>query len=152
FSRALNDLGEYLMEQFGGSFVALIEAAQGSAEHLVKILSAMPYFRDVATYKGIDVPFYKRAQIMAADLNLAFGRSTRWAFYDIDRLTIFADNVVPHVLRLDGVLSYQEHLLHRIINNQEIAAGSEEEIEIRACALHAVECLVQEFARNGSRI
>ena len=32
------------------------------------------------------------------------------SFADIDRLTIFADNLVPHVLRLDGVLRYSDEL------------------------------------------
>jgi len=35
------------------------------------------------------------------------------AFADIDRLTIFADNLVPHVLRLDGVLVYSDALARR---------------------------------------
>ena len=49
-----------------------------------------------------DRGFYKRAQIVAADLALA-GVAR---FRDLDRLTIFADNLVPHVLRCDGVLVY----------------------------------------------
>ena len=35
-------------------------------------------------------------------------------FADIDRLTIFADNLVPHVLRLDGVLRYSDELARAI--------------------------------------
>ncbi len=41
-----------------------------------------------------DRGFYKRAQIVASDLALA-GVAR---FADLDRLTIFADNLVPHVL------------------------------------------------------
>jgi hypothetical protein len=48
---------------------------------------------------------------------------------------------VPHVLRLDGVLHYQEDLLDRINREELIRAGSTEEREIRACALHAVELM-----------
>ena len=47
-----------------------------------------------------DHGFFKRAQIVPNDLELA-GVAR---FADIDRLTIFADNLVPHVLRCDGVL------------------------------------------------
>ena len=47
----------------------------------------MPFFADTG--------FYKRAQITAHDLHLA----GVVAYPDIDRLTIFADNLVPHVLR-----------------------------------------------------
>ena len=45
--------------------------------------------------------FYKRAQIVPNDLALAGVAE----FDDLDRLTIFADNLVPHVLRVDGVLA-----------------------------------------------
>ena len=41
FSQALNDLGQYLVDRFEGSFVGLVEAAQGSAERLVELLIAM---------------------------------------------------------------------------------------------------------------
>ena len=68
---------------------------------------------------------------------------------DLDRLTIFADNLVPHVLRLDGVLEYDPQLVARIEREELIPAGSPEELEIRACALHAVE-LLTEALRQGS--
>ena len=48
--------------------------------------------------------FWKRAQITANDLALAGVAE----FPDLDRLTIFADNLVPHVLRVDGVLRYDD--------------------------------------------
>ena len=86
-----------------------------------------------------DVGFYKRAQLTAADLSLA----RVGEFNDLARLTIFADNLVPHVLRMDGVLRYDASLLERIDREELILAGSPEEQEIRACALHAVELLRQ---------
>ncbi|HEX8966743.1 MAG TPA: queuosine salvage family protein [Chloroflexota bacterium] len=129
FARALNDLGEYVTTRFGGSFQALVQAADDSAEQLVTILSEMPLYRDVG--------FYKRAQLTAADLSLAGVAD----FSDLDRLTMFADNLVPHVLRVDGVLAYEAELLARIQREELIEAGSAEEIEIRACALHAVELI-----------
>ena len=55
---------------------------------------------------------------------------------------MFADNLVPHVLRLDGVLRFDAELVARIEREQLIVHDSREEIEIRACALHAVELIV----------
>lgn len=55
---------------------------------------------------------------------------------------MFADNLVPHVLRLDGVLRFDSDLVERIEREELIAHDSPEEIEIRACALHAVELIV----------
>jgi hypothetical protein len=55
---------------------------------------------------------------------------------------MFADNLVPHVLRLDGVLEFDPELVARIERQELIEPGSPEEVEIRACAVHAVELLV----------
>ena len=149
FARALNDLGRYLLERFDGSFVRLVESADGSAERLAQLLIEMPYFNDVSTYDDLQVPFYKRAQITAADLWIAFGGQELGHFEDLDRLTIFADNLVPHVLRVDGILQYEDDLAARIDREELIPAGSTEEVEIRACALHAVELLSAALHRSG---
>jgi len=152
FSRALNDLGSYLAYRFHGSFTELVAAADHSAARLVDILRVMPLFRDEVRYKGLNVPFYKRAQITASDLALALDGKGPGEFHDLDRLTIFADNMIPHVLRVDGILTYNEELLARIDRGELIPAGSEEEIEIRACAVHAVELIVEAMAASGNHV
>ena len=82
-----------------------------SAEQLAALLHEHhPMYRDVAGYAGRAVPLYKRAQITAADLHHAFGGRGPGRFDDLERLTLFADNLVPHVLRLDGVLDYGDEL------------------------------------------
>ena len=59
---------------------------------------------------------------------------------------MFADNLVPHVLRLDGLLTYDPGLLERIERGELIEHGSREEVEIRACALHTVALIAAERA------
>ncbi len=152
FAAALNALGKYLISHFDGSFINLVNSAGFSAEKLLLLLKRMPFFDDSATYDGKKVKFFKRAQITAADLYLSFNGQGPGRFDDIDNLTIFADNLVPHVLRLDGVLNYEDGLLSRIENEEEIPAGSAEEIEIRACAVHAVELLVDELKQSGRNV
>ncbi len=149
FARAWNDLGRYLMEEFEGSFVRLVEAAEGSAERLVHVLSGLEFYNDSERYAEFDVPFFKRAQILAADLSLAFDGEGFGRFDDLHRLTIFADNLVPHVLRVDGVLRYDEGLAARIDDGTLIPAGSPEEVEIRACALHSVELMAEAAREQG---
>jgi hypothetical protein len=152
FSKALNDLGRYLKEHFDGSFAALVRAAEASAEKMIRLLMRMPYFRDVHQYGRLEVPFFKRAQLTAADLSLAFNNRGFGRFDDLDRLTIFADNLVPHVLRRDGILKYDTGLAHKIESGVRIPAHSLQEIEIRACALHAVECIKGHMHRSGSTV
>lgn len=146
FGRSLSDLGSMLRERCDGSFAGLVALAGGSAATLVGLLAEMPLYRDVARYVfqggSLEVPLYKRAQITAADLALAFDESGPGAFRDLDALTIFADNLVPHVLRCEGVLQVAPSLARRIDAGELIVPGSPEEVEIRAVAVHAVECMV----------
>jgi len=134
---SLHDLGENVQRLYGKSFAALVDSAGGSAITLVETLAQWRCFADVSRYDGRSVPFLKRAQIAAADLH----RAGVADFADLDQLTIFADNLVPHVLRLDGVLWFDPELVARIERAELIEHGSPEEVEIRACAVHAVELL-----------
>ena len=152
FAKALNDLGGWLLKRFDGSFGGLIESAAGSAEQLVIELGEMPFYNDVLPYGDMRVPFYKRAQLTAADLSLAFKGESYGRFDDLHELTIFADNLVPHVLRVDGVLIYDDALAGRIDSGELIPAGSPEEVELRACALHAVELMAAALRRMGSAV
>ena len=128
YSAALNHLGAFLGHR------PMDKVLGDSAEDLAeRLATGMPFFDDVG--------FYKRAQIAANDLHLA----GVVAYADIDRLTIFADNLVPHVLRLDGVLRYSDELAQRIDMGLALTAGGEFERELRACAVHACEQLAQEL-------
>ena len=149
FARALRDLGGWLALRHDGSFERAVESARSSAERLALSLAEMPLYRDVARYSGFDVPLYKRAQITAADLAAAFGGRGLGSFRDLGELTIFADNLVPHVLRCEGVLVYDPELIARIERGELLAAGSSEEVEIRAVALHAVELAVLGLRARG---
>lgn len=137
FAASLRDLGAHLNAQRGGSWLRLIDDSDGSAVALVETLSGWPSFADRCAYRDLSVPFLKRAQIAAADLS----RAGAARFEDLDQLTLFADNLVPHVLRLDGVLEFDADLVGRIERGDLLIHGSEEEIEIRACAVQAVELI-----------
>jgi hypothetical protein len=137
FAASLRDLGTHVDRDHGGRFEAVLDAAGGSAVGLAEQLSGWACFADASRYDGRTVPFLKRAQIVGADVHRA-GLAT---YGDLGRLTMFADNLVPHVLRLDGVLRLEPELVERIDRGELIEHGSAEEVEIRACALHAVELI-----------
>ena len=128
YAQALRALGAFLGRS---SALDLVHQAGGSAQRLCEALAGgMAMFAD----RG----FYKRAQIVPADLALA-GVAT---FADLDSLTIFADNLVPHVLRCDGVLVYDGRLAAHIDAQRPLRLGGQEQ-EIRACAVHACELLAE---------
>jgi putative queuosine salvage protein len=142
---ALRDVGARVGADHGGSFAATVEAAAGSAPALADLLAGWDAFADVSAYDGRPVPFYKRAQIAAADLNRAGLAELR----DEERLTAFADNLVPHVLRVDDVLCLEPPLRERIEAGELLEHGSAEEVELRAGAVHAIELLA---AACGGRL
>jgi hypothetical protein len=144
FARSLGDLGRRLLDEHGGSFGALVDSAAGSAVALATYLGGWECFSDTSRYEELELPFLKRAQITAADLD----RAGVARFDDLAGLTMFADNLVPHVLRLDGILKFEPGLVGRIERGELIEHGSPEEVEIRACAVHAVELIVA--ARPGA--
>ena len=139
YARHLNELGRRTLEEYGGSFETLARSGAGSAERLAATLATWDTWQDVSPYGDDIVPFFKRAQIAAADLAL----SGLAPADDLHRLTLFADNLVPHVLRVDGILRFAPGLVARIDREERLTHDSPEEVEIRACALHAVELLVQ---------
>ena len=149
YARALRDLGAFVEDGYAGRFEGPVEEARGSAARLVEILARMPFYRDVERYGDLEVPFYKRAQLSAADLAAAFRGEGPGRFTDLHRLTLFADNLVPHVLRREGVLVYEAGLARRIDEGSLLAAGAPEEVEIRAGAVHAVELLVAVLRDRG---
>jgi hypothetical protein len=157
YAQALRELGRFLGERRA---LDLVAECGGSAERLAEALAGRngdagrtgdarwrrvsPGFGRSST-GGMamfdDRGFYKRAQLVAADLALAGVAS----FTDLDRLTIFADNLVPHVLRCEGILVYDEQLAARIDAGELLPPGGPER-EIRACAVHACELI---SARTG---
>jgi Potential Queuosine, Q, salvage protein family len=122
FAQALRELGRFLGPRRALDIVA---EARGSALRLAEMLSTgMTMWHDEG--------FYKRAQIAGSDL--ALGGVAE--FGDLDALTIFADNLVPHVLRCEGVLVYDERLAAHIDAGRLVRPGPQER-EIRGCAVHA---------------
>jgi Potential Queuosine, Q, salvage protein family len=121
FAQALRELGRFLGPRHALDVVA---EARGSAVRMAELLAGMTMWQDTG--------FYKRAQIAPSDL--ALGGVAE--FSDLDALTIFSDNLVPHVLRCEGVLVYDERLAAHIDAGRLLRPGPQER-EIRGCAIHA---------------
>jgi hypothetical protein len=137
YAQALRALGRFLGDR---DALGLVRDARGSAERLATLLAGgMAMFADHG--------FYKRAQIAPADLALA-GVAR---FEDLHRLTIFADNLVPHVLRCDGVLRYDARLAAHIDAGRPLRPGPQER-EIRACAVHACELIARRLGTSAHEL
>ncbi len=152
--KGLNELGVVLLRDWGGQAATMVAEARKSAARLVSLVTqSLPSFRDVAKYDGREIPFYKRAQILVADLHGAFGGRAWGEFLDMETLTSFADYKLPQALRELGILRYGETLSARVDGELSIESGSREEVEIRSCTVWAVELIRRQLqkARKGAK-
>jgi putative queuosine salvage protein len=136
FAAPLRDVGVHIEREHEGHFQGPVQAARDIPD-LAGTFAKWDAFADASAYEGRNVPFFKRAQLAAADLH----RAGVADLPGLDRLTAFADNLVPHVLRLDGLLQLDPSLTAHIEAEDLLEHGSPEEVELRACAVQAVELL-----------
>lgn len=137
----LHEVGQKLLEKYGGDFENCVKSANGSACKLLEIIvEDFPCFRDEASYKGQQVGIYKRAQILIGDV-YAFTRGEGLgSFADLnDNITMFADYRVPQVLIHFGSLSYNQELMSDLKANKMLTNGEPKEVEIRGASIHIVE-------------
>ncbi len=146
----LKEVGRALRDRWAGSFEQVIISANGSSVAVIEeVLTALPSFRDTAIYQGRQVHFYKRAQILVADLHGALKGRKLGDFNDLERLTAFADYKVPQILRRFGILEYHPDLTRTIASYELIPPGDEREVEIRAATIWAVELLRQQLKQRN---
>jgi Queuosine salvage protein len=71
-----------------------------SVSHLTKIISALPAFRDIGEVNSKPVYILKKVELLSWNLYSQIGPSHPglFSFYDVDQLTVFADNVIPTIL------------------------------------------------------
>lgn len=152
--RLLQEMAQSLLTFYDGSATKFIASANRSSDTLVhNILQSFPGFRDatVDPQNGRWVAFYKRAQILVADLWAALGSEEGEKkfgmdvcnFIDMSKITTFADYRVPQLLRSMKVMEYSPELSHKVDNGIELKASSMEELYIRAATVVAVDKLVE---------
>jgi hypothetical protein len=120
----------------------LYDGGKGLVERLV---TEFPRFNDVSSYEGFTVKFYKLPQLAIWFLYCSLGKSGKFRVEDLDKMTAFADYIVPVALRLHGMVSYSEELEQAINTHQMIARDSSWEIEIRAHCIYATALLAEEI-------
>ncbi|MEE8435955.1 MAG: queuosine salvage family protein [bacterium] len=142
----LNEAGRVLLERWEGQFANLVAECAGDAPRLaLAIAEEFPSFRDEAQWRGRSVRFHKRAQICVADLARLMPDHPLGKIDGLERLTAFADYKVPQVLRAHGMLRLSAELAARVDAGEEIPAGSEAEIELRAATVWGCEWLARAY-------
>lgn len=148
-TRLVREVASQLLEYHQGSMVDLVMKAESSAVKMVEMITCLfPGFRDHAVYRGRQIFFLKRAQILVADLSWALKDCTGFQFRDLDELTMFPDYRVPVVLRELDILRYSSDLSELVDSKKSLLPGTEYEVEIRCNSIIAVERM-KEAIRNA---
>ncbi|WP_419924224.1 queuosine salvage family protein [Candidatus Poriferisocius sp.] len=148
----LNAAGRTLAERYDGSahrFVADCAPAMYADNNglLERLVVEFPRFNDVSTHYGHEVQLHKLAQLWLWQLHMALADGGAFSVADLDRMTAFADYIVPVALRLMGIVAYTSDLENAINRGDHIAADSAEEVEIRAHTLYATALLTDAINR-----
>ena len=150
----LRAVGGMLVERYDGRFHNVLEAAltrvyDGGNGLLEVLVRDFPRFDDVAHYNGRSVMFHKLAQLGIWMLYVTLRGSGGLKLDDLERLTAFADYIVPAALRILGITRYSDALERAVNDGQPIEAGSPWEVEIRAHTIYATALLCDRI--NGFR-
>jgi len=151
--KILREIGINMIGKFGGKVSNLIKEADGDAQKLLEIIvQNFPSFLDVSQYKEKEIYFYKRAQLLVADIYQIFGGESFGSLKNIDQITACADYKLPQILRKLKIFEYASALAEKIDNKTEILRNSPEETEIRASTIWAVELIKDEVKKRSPQI
>jgi len=146
----LHQVGGVLAEKYAGRFHNFVKSCSprlydngnGLVDRLVK---EFPRFNDVSEYDGHTIKFYKLSQLGIWFVYSSLRKSGQFRLEDIDKMTAFADYMVPVALRLMGITSYSTELEQAINSHQMIPRDSRLEVEIRAHCVYATALLCEEI-------
>lgn len=145
--QVLTEGGRVLMEH-GGSFRSFISQTGNDARRMVELITEkIPSYRDVATYEGKSIAFYKRAQILVADFWGIMDARGEGDIINIDWLTMFADYRVPQALVYLGALRYSDALMQALKSGELLKSGERREVEIRGCSIWSVELIQRHLCK-----
>ncbi len=148
----LHEVGNVMLRKHHGSMAVLLEESGSDVLKLLDIIIRdFPSFRDISPYSGREIYFYKRAQLLTADLRQMISKRGI-ALKNFDQLTVCADYKLPMMLRKFGILEYTPSLAQKIDQKIEISHNSTEEIEIRANTIWAVEFIKEQVKQRNSKI
>ncbi|VBB77214.1 Putative protein of unknown function [Podospora comata] len=156
----LREAGQILYEKFSCHPLHLVTSSNNSAARLVNTLASnFSCFNDTHSPPSFPrkkpIRLLKRAQILVADLWACFeGQGPYGKFYDIDKITMFADYRIPQMLNQLGCIQYSPPLETAVQLKRDIPSGSNWEIQLRACSIWCVELIRREILREnpGARV
>jgi hypothetical protein len=148
-----NEVGRVLVEKYQGRYSNFVRScaprlyADGDGL-LERLTTEFPRFRDVSIYQGSEVHIYKLAQLGIWGMHLALSPRGAWKLEDAEKLSAFADYIVPVGLRVMGIFEYAPELEQQINGLVEVERDSAAEIELRASSIYVIAKLTEEINKR----
>ncbi|HCC07054.1 MAG TPA: hypothetical protein DEP72_02650 [Clostridiales bacterium] len=147
----LKEMVEVVLEKFDGNFYKHIKNIRTDKDLFEIIINNFKCFDDHMCYKGEKIYFYKRAQLLTIDI-LKIMEEREKITADYSSITACADYKIPQSLRKLEILTYSKNLGEKVDNSIVLPEGCNEEIEIRAFTIYAVERIKQIIGKSGRNI
>jgi len=146
----LRQAGGILQAKYGGRYHNFVNDCSprcyDKGNGIVERLTAeFPRFHDSSPYDGHEIKIDKLAQLGVWIMYCNFRQSGAFQLDDTEKLTAFADYIVPAGLRVMNILEYSPALDHAIRSYQMIPRDSTQEVEIRAHTLYSTALLREEI-------
>lgn len=146
----LHQVGKVLAQKYNGRFHNFVKSCSprlyDNGNGLIdRLVTEFPRFNDVSMLDGHEIKFYKLAQLGVWMLYATLHASGKFQLDDPQKMTAFADYIVPVALRLHGITSYSPRLESAINDHQLIPRDFRWEVEIRAHCIYATALLTEEI-------
>lgn len=146
----LVEMNKYL-DSIGKDFYDEIKDLKVDIDLLDYVVSTFSYFKDETNYNGVNVYFYKRAQLLVSDI-LHVRKMLENIEVDYSNLMGCADYKIPQVMNALGMLEYEYDLEYKLARKEELQEDSIEEIEIRANDLVVIDYIYEKLNREVCRM
>src|SRR5271163_502816 len=149
----LRDVGAVLAQKYEGRFHNFVHSCSprlyDNGNGLIdRLVTEFPRFNDVSQLDGHEIKFYKLAQLGIWMLYCTLHKLGNFPLEDVEKMTAFADYIVPAALHLHGINAYSAELGHTILRHELVPRDSRWEIEIRAHCLYATALLTEEINKH----
>lgn len=147
----LVEMNKFKRKNKNKSFYELIKNLNIDCDLFEFIIRNLKYFKDISNYKGEEILFYKRAQLLTSDI-LHVREKKEQIKVDYSHLIGCADYKIPQVMRCYRMLEFKDDLAKRIDEKRELEEGSIEEIEIRANTLKIINYIYEKLNKKYCRM
>ena len=134
----IKNINKVVNEKMDGNFYNALFKLTSDEELFSFIIDNFEDFKDVRTYQGKIIYFYKLAQLLTSDI-LHIREKKENIKVDYSHLVGCSDYKIPQGLRALNLVEYNKELAYIVDNKIEIKENSTYEVEIRATVIYVID-------------